>query len=75
MKYGVIVCPRCKNVKGVDISHKTTRCFRCGKTITLEQVKILFETNSEVELRNYIGLVNAELEGKKEDFENLFKKK
>ena len=74
MKFGIIVCPNCKKAKGVSLSCKTTRCPRCGKILTLKKQKIVFETNSEEELRNVIGLVNAEIEGKLKDFQKLIKK-
>ena len=60
MKYGVIVCSKCKSVKGVLLSNKTTKCIRCGKNIKIDKVKIFYKTNSPEELRNYIGIVNKE---------------
>ena len=73
MKFGIIVCSNCKKAKGVDISCKTTRCPRCGRTLILNKQKILYETESEQKLRNAIGLINAEMEGKLEEFKNLIK--
>ncbi|MDH7507279.1 MAG: hypothetical protein QHH15_05810 [Candidatus Thermoplasmatota archaeon] len=64
MRYGVIVCPRCRNSKVVDLSFKTTTCFRCNKKITLNKVRILFESNSEKEIRKAIGLINVKLHKK-----------
>jgi hypothetical protein len=69
MKFGVIVCPKCKSAKGVLLLHKTTRCNRCGKTLTINKLRILHKTNSESELRHSIGLINAEIEGKSISFE------
>ena len=60
MKYGVIVCSKCKSVKGVLLSNKTTKCIRCGKNIKIDKVKIFYKTNLPEELRNYIGIVNKE---------------
>jgi len=68
MKYGVIVCPKCKKAKGVLLAHKTTKCIRCGKTLTLEKIRILYKTDSEAKLRNSLGLVNAELDGQSDKF-------
>ena len=71
MKFGIIVCPNCKTAKGVDLSCKTTRCPRCSKVLTLKKQKILYETESEQKLRDAIGLINAEMEGKLKDFKKL----
>jgi len=59
MKYGVIVCSKCKMAKGVILSNKTTKCNRCGKVIKLDKVRILFKTNTINELKNYIGKTNS----------------
>ena len=71
MRLGVIVCPQCKQVKGVNLSSKTTRCAGCGKTLTLEKLKIFYETDSQEKLRQAIGLLNAELDGKSVAFKKL----
>jgi len=67
----VIVCPQCKQVKGVNLSSKTTKCTGCGKTLTLEKLKIFYETDSQEKLRQAIGLLNAELDGKSVAFKKL----
>ena len=64
MNFGVIVCPHCKQVKGVDLSSMTTKCIRCGKTLQMKKLKIFYETESQEKLRKAIGLLNAELERK-----------
>jgi len=71
MRFGVIVCPRCKKAKGVDLSHKTTKCIRCNKVIIIKKIKIIYQTNSEAELRNALGLINAELDGNLKEFKKL----
>jgi hypothetical protein len=72
MKLGVIICPNCKKVKGVDINYKTTKCFGCGKTLNLKKLKIFYKTDSTDGLKKAIGLLNADLDGKKDVFEKLF---
>ncbi|MBE3122756.1 MAG: hypothetical protein IMZ53_16740 [Thermoplasmata archaeon] len=67
----MIVCPQCKQVKGVNLSSKTTKCTGCGKTLTLEKLKIYYETESQEKLRQAIGLLNAELDGKSVMFKKL----
>jgi hypothetical protein len=61
MRFCVIVCPQCKQVKGVNISSKTTKCIRCGKTLQIKKLKIFYETESQEKLREKIGLLNIEL--------------
>jgi hypothetical protein len=61
MRLGVIICPQCKQVKGVALSSKTTRCIRCGKTLELKKLKIFFETDSQEKLRQVIGILNAQM--------------
>jgi hypothetical protein len=61
MRYGVIVCPKCKKVKAVDLNNKSTKCFFCKKQIMLNKVKILFKSNRQEEIRTAIGQINAEL--------------
>ena len=71
MRFGIIVCPKCKKSKAVDLSNKTTKCVRCNKNLKLKEMKILFETDSQRELRKVIGLVNAEIDGRIDDFKEL----
>jgi len=58
MKCGVIGCPRCKNVKAIFLKNKTTRCNRCGKIINIKKAKVLFETDSQEKISNFIGEFN-----------------
>jgi len=71
MRLGVIVCPQCKQVKGVNLSSKTTKCVGCGKTLTMEKLKIYYQTDSQEKLRQAIGLLNAELDRKNVAFKKL----
>jgi len=71
MRLGVIVCPQCKQVKGVILTSKTTKCAGCGKAFTLKKLKIYYETESQEKLRQAIGLLNAELDGKSVAFKKL----
>ena len=74
MKYGVIVCSKCKKAKGVNLSYKTTKCVVCGRVLKLKQSKIFYETDSENKLRHAIGLVNANINGRIEEFKKALKK-
>ncbi|PNX46189.1 MAG: hypothetical protein BV459_06900 [Thermoplasmata archaeon M11B2D] len=75
MRFGVIVCPYCRLVKGVDLFSKTTKCIRCGKTLWLKKVKIFYKTDSQEKLRQAVGLMNAQLEGKRGTFIEFFEDK
>jgi len=75
MRYGVIVCPQCNQVKGVDLNSRTTRCFHCGKTLQMKKLKIFYETESQEKLHEAVGLMNAELEGKRSTFATLLNNK
>ena len=71
MRFGIVVCPKCKKAKGVNLSCKTTRCIRCGKLLMLEKLRILYKTDSEQKLRQTLGLINAEMDGRLEKFKEL----
>ncbi len=71
MKFGVIVCSKCKKVKGVDLASKTTKCHRCGKILTINKLKIFYKTDSQEKLQQAIGLKNAELDVKYNEFKKL----
>jgi len=62
MRFGVIVCPQRKQVKGIELSSHTTKCIRCGRTLQMKKLKIFYETDSQEKLRQAIGLLNAELD-------------
>jgi transposase-like protein len=62
MRFGVIVCPQCKQVKGIELSSQTTKCIRCGRTLQMKKLKIFYETDSQETLRQAIGLLNAKLD-------------
>ena len=62
MKFGIIVCPKCKKAKAVNLSNKTTKCFRCNKTYQITKMKVLYKSNSETKIRQEIGRINAEID-------------
>jgi hypothetical protein len=68
--YGVVVCPRCRAAKGVDLAQKTTTCA-CGFVIELAGARILFETADLRELAAAVGRARAELAGGLADYETL----
>ena len=74
MKFGIIICPKCKNPKAIDLFHKSTTCPRCNKKIIISKVRILHKTNNRGDLHYIIGVLNSEKDGKSKDFEKIFKK-
>jgi hypothetical protein len=75
MKFGVVLCPNCKKAKGIELSLKTTKCHRCGKVLRLENLKIFYKTDSQEELQQTIGLINADLDGRLDEFKKMIKNK
>ena len=70
MKFGIIVCPRCKKAKGVNISNKTTKCLFCGRVLKLDKTRILYKTESRLKLQNALGMINADLKGNPKKLKN-----
>jgi hypothetical protein len=60
--YGVVVCPRCKRAKGVDLKQKTTTCM-CGFEIHVLPARVRARAATARELAPLVGQVNAELAG------------
>ncbi len=60
--YGVVVCPRCKRAKGVDLKQKTTTCL-CGFEIRITPARVKARATTSRELAPLVGQVNAELGG------------
>ena len=62
LKYGVIVCPRCGMAKGIESNRKTTTC-QCGREIVMSRTKLMFLTDSPMELADSVAKANASLRG------------
>lgn len=60
-RYGVVVCTKCKNAKGVDLISKNTRCTRCGKQLSLRKLNVYFRSDSQTEIASKVGELNAKL--------------
>tara|TARA_B100001113_G_scaffold143104_1_gene117129 strand:- start:433 stop:642 length:210 start_codon:yes stop_codon:yes gene_type:complete len=52
--YGVICCPKCRFVTGIDLQFKTKRCVKCNFTVNVEKVRIIFKTEDNNELGDLI---------------------
>jgi len=65
--FGIICCPKCKFVTGIDLQFKTKKCIKCNFNINLRKIRIIFKTENDKELGNLIK--NAK---KKVESGNLF---
>jgi len=64
--FGVVVCPRCKRAKGVELPKKTTSC-PCGFEIRVFPSRLKYETSDARDLAEAVGRINAELRGGTEE--------
>ncbi|MDW5564104.1 MAG: hypothetical protein SA339_12865 [Methanomassiliicoccus sp.] len=58
---GVIVCPRCTQVQGADLSSARVTCPRCGHRIEVRKAKVYFSTDSPKELAEGVRQVGERL--------------
>ena len=61
MKYGVVICPRCRNAKAVELRYKTTKCNRCNKIINIKEDIIIFKSSNLQLIVEKIGRINREI--------------
>ncbi|MGQ0796878.1 MAG: hypothetical protein ACT4OI_03300 [Methanobacteriota archaeon] len=60
--YGVVVCPRCRRAKGVDLARATTSCA-CGFEIRVVPARVRARTERVRDLPALVGRVSAEIAG------------
>jgi hypothetical protein len=60
--FGIVVCPRCKRAKGVDLEKKKTTCD-CGLEIRITANRTTFETSDARELAAAVGRTQADIHG------------
>jgi len=63
MRYGVVACPKCGAVRGVEQDSKTMQCASCGKRTRLKGLKVLAETDDPLGLPRLVGMASAERKG------------
>lgn len=66
--YGVVLCPRCKQPRGVRLQAKTATC-QCGKTLHIQRLRVLIRTDSAADLPTVVGRIRAQMAGRLEEFE------
>ena len=59
---GVISCPKCKNVCGIDLEQKSKKCIKCDYTIKIKKVRIWVKTIEQSNLPELIRKVKEEIE-------------
>ena len=52
--FGIICCPKCKFVTGIDLQFKTKKCIKCNFSINLKKVHIIFKTEDSKKLGTLI---------------------
>ncbi len=58
---GVISCPKCKRVCGVELKYKTKNCARCDYTMNISKVRIWVKTEDRNDLPDLIDNVRKEI--------------
>jgi hypothetical protein len=67
-KYGVVVCSKCHYPRGVKLPVKKSKCYHCGASLNVAKLEKFFETDSESELTEAVGKLNAKLRGGLEEY-------
>jgi ribosomal protein L37AE/L43A len=62
-KFGVVICPKCHRPRGVRLKDNKSKCYHCGYTFTISKLKLFHETDSESNLAEAVGRLNAKLQG------------
>jgi len=64
---GVISCPKCKNVCGIDLKQKSKKCIKCDYTIKIKKARIWVKTTEISNLPELIKKVKKEIENPSPD--------
>ena len=58
---GVISCPKCKHVCGVDLEYKSKKCAKCDYIMKVNKVRIWVKTSDNSDLPELIKRVKKEI--------------
>ena len=58
---GVISCPKCKRVCGVDLEYKSKKCAKCDYIMIVNKVRIWVKTSDNADLPELIKRVKKEI--------------
>lgn len=72
-KFGVVICPKCHHPRGVRLQSKSSECYKCRYRFKLKGLKRFYETDSESDLAEAVGRVNAKLQGGLEEYNRFLK--
>ena len=59
---GVISCPKCKNVCGINLKQKSKKCIKCDYAIKIKKVRIWVKTSEHSNLPELIKKVKEKIE-------------
>jgi DNA-directed RNA polymerase subunit M/transcription elongation factor TFIIS len=59
---GVISCPKCKNVCGINLEQKSKKCIKCDYTIKIKKVRIWVKTTNNSNLPKLIMKVKEKID-------------
>ncbi len=62
-RYGVVVCPKCRHARGLELQSEATLCGRCGKRSPTRSLQILYRAKDSEELQAAVGAVEARVTG------------
>lgn len=71
MRFGAIVCPRCKKARGIILTSKTTTCPHCSKKYRTKDLRVHYKTDSAKELAAAVGELNALLHNKLKEYKKM----
>ncbi len=60
-RYGVVVCTKCSNAKGIEMGTKTTKCPHCRKRLSVKKLKVFFRSDSQKHIAHLVGELNAKI--------------
>tara|TARA_B110000116_G_scaffold129999_1_gene112816 strand:+ start:1175 stop:1387 length:213 start_codon:yes stop_codon:yes gene_type:complete len=59
---GVISCPKCRNVCGIDLEQKSKKCIKCNYNIKIKKVRIWVKTIERSNIPELVKKVKEEIE-------------
>lgn len=63
MAHVVVMCPRCRVALIADDDHETTGCNRCGRRLTLAELRVFHASDDHAAAVRVAGAVNARQAG------------
>ncbi len=52
--FGIVRCPRCGRLQGIELGHKTASCRNCGTRNSLEKLSVIGPFQNQEEMRKRI---------------------